>query len=185
MGLTHAKRPGRRASTVGRVERKETGWSRRKYGRCSLPHHWQQKEATNQYARPCGRPASDKSPCWDTAAAGTLPAVCALVPQGLMVGCCHRVDASRVGLPCRECAGASTSPPRHLLHRSVLTISCQVFAPHQYQLVCKPQRGRGEPASSTRGLGNDEVTSQVGGATQGAFRIPVTKRHRMALPGIP
>lgn len=67
--------------------------------------------------------------------------------------------------------------------RFMLRIFCHLFVTCQESLVCKPQTGGGP--GGTVGLGNDEVDNQVGGGTHGAFQVPVTKRHLLALPGFP
>lgn len=83
---------------------------------------------------------------------------------------------------CEECARASMTPSAPTLEayaKELLPAGC----PLPNTAGCKPQR-RESPASA-QGLGNEVTNHQVGGRTRGAFQIPVTERHLMALPGIP
>lgn len=110
--------------------------------------------------------------------------VCVLVPQGPITCYFHCVDTTRVCLPLQG-VHKSQQAPSVPLQRFMLKNFCQLDASRQTPLVCKPQRGTGGPAS-THGLGNDEVANhQVRGGAHGAFWIPVTKRHLMALPDMP
>lgn len=69
----------------------------------------QQREATNQHSLPHGRPASETSPCWDTA--NVLQGLSLLCVPGYLRG--RRLVAAVVwtrpgwACPCEERAGAS------------------------------------------------------------------------------